>query len=618
MDTDPAAANHVNRLEHTSPSELAAQLPLLFEKLLGPDQEPRLMYSYVVSLRRVFSRERQGVENPESPSRGFSRFGRAALNAGLVPTMKSIIATVNQGNYFVLAIYYGIDTLTRLCNTGTLEQKRALAKQILEHDVLTVIYDRLENYPYFIVRIVASEFLATMSRGSDCFACCRACLAGPGQAEEEMNDPSRRWTTRHVWEGQRRMTIREAVHYAPRRFGILQENVFFGVMDLVAPLPVRKRTTVLEMVRKRPQILGQMLAIASETRPPWHPETQVYSIAAECFASLVNLPMDRVPGVPISVEGGIQREVDEEWAAALEVLRMVTTIPGWINKVYAMWDRVESEPWMAIQVLLDRITDHHNVKDPNALYHILRQRGTSRLSVLRAVVSLTYAPDSVPDFFVLAFLRVAYACSPKPVRLEDIPPTRDGLNTLNLSTERTQEVWRKPHWAATEDHNDPNYSSILYREEFAGPIAFLRLLLLLSERGLLSKIPSWSTVPSYNGDAIEPGVKKPSVSQLKQVTSPAVIRKFVSMSLKRAKELREVYGRKEVQEGKLGDARLSYACASELSVAIVAFLESPEAETELKSRFLDDAKKELVLCLGNAAEMSIRERKHRRDVRRDN
>ena len=55
--------------------------------------------------------------------------------------MKSVIGTANQGDYFVLAIYYGIDTLTRLCTTGTLAEKRILAKQVLEHDLLPIIYD---------------------------------------------------------------------------------------------------------------------------------------------------------------------------------------------------------------------------------------------------------------------------------------------------------------------------------------------------------------------------------------------------------------------------------------------------------------------------------------------
>ena len=208
------------------------------------------------------------------------------------------------------------------------------------------------------------------------------------------------------------------------------------------------------------------------------------------------------------------------------------------------------------------------------------------------------------------FLRVAYACSQKPPRIEDIPADEEDLNILNLPIERSQEIARKPHWVAMGNIYVPGYSSILYREEFAGPITFLRLLLLLSERDLLPKIPSWSTIPPYDGDAVERGIKKPSTSQLKQITSPVVIRKFISMSLKRVKELREVHGRKEVQAGKLGDATWSFACGSELSAAIVAFLESPGAAAELRTKFLDDAKKELVLCLGNAAEMSIREQQH--------
>lgn len=99
--------------------------------------------------------------------------------------------------------------------------------------------------------------------------------------------------------------------------------------------------------------------------------------------------------------------------------------------------------------------------------------------------------------------------------------------------------------------------SIICCEEFAGPIAFLRLLFLLSERGLLSRIPSWSTVPHYHGDGVGPSMKKPRLSQLKRMTSTAVIRKLVSMSLKRTKELREVHGRERVQAGKFGDARWS-------------------------------------------------------------
>ena len=77
----------------------------------------------------------------ESPGRGFSIFGQTALEAGLVPMIKSVIATGGQENHSVLAVYYGVDTLTRVCKTGTLEQKCTLAKEILERDLLPIIYD---------------------------------------------------------------------------------------------------------------------------------------------------------------------------------------------------------------------------------------------------------------------------------------------------------------------------------------------------------------------------------------------------------------------------------------------------------------------------------------------
>ena len=71
----------------------------------------------------------------------------------------------------------------------------------------------------------------------------------------------------------------------------------------------------------------------------------------------------------------------------------------------------------------------------------------------------------------------------------------------------------------------------------------------------------------------------------------------------------------EVQEGKLGEARRSYACASELPTVIVTFLESSKATTELKSRFLDDAKPGTRLLLGECGGNINEEALRRHQVR---
>jgi len=81
------------------------------------------------------------MEGDESLGRGFSRFGQTAVDAGLVPVIKSVVATADQENYSVLAVYYGINTLTQVWKTGTTEQRGSLAKEILEHDLLPIIYN---------------------------------------------------------------------------------------------------------------------------------------------------------------------------------------------------------------------------------------------------------------------------------------------------------------------------------------------------------------------------------------------------------------------------------------------------------------------------------------------
>lgn len=63
--------------------------------------------------------------------------------------MKSIIATTNQGDHDVLSIYYGIDALTGLYKTGTSDQRNTLSQRILQHEVLTIIYD-VRGVTYFV------------------------------------------------------------------------------------------------------------------------------------------------------------------------------------------------------------------------------------------------------------------------------------------------------------------------------------------------------------------------------------------------------------------------------------------------------------------------------------
>ena len=74
MELDSAAANEINRLDHTSLRELTTKLPLLFAKILDPDQEAQLVYSYVVSIHRgpLFLRHSKSMRPPSSRFEEFS------------------------------------------------------------------------------------------------------------------------------------------------------------------------------------------------------------------------------------------------------------------------------------------------------------------------------------------------------------------------------------------------------------------------------------------------------------------------------------------------------------------------------------------------------------------
>ena len=128
----------------------------------------------------------------------------------------------------------------------------------------------------------------------------------------------------------------------------------------------------------------------------------------------------------------------------------------------------------------------------------------------------------------------------------------------------------------------------------AAPIALLRLLAVLAERGLLEQIPTWNALP----DTCAPTT---SLAQVKQITSAPVISPLLPLVFKRIVTQRET-SRRNVNSTPLV-ARDDYRIAAELAAALVAFDSAVDGKWRGSMR---GAWKELVLSLGNAAEMSNR------------
>ena len=216
--------------------------------------------------------------------------------------------------------------------------------------------------------------------------------------------------------------------------------------------------------------------------------------------------------------------------------------------------------------------------------------------MLRLISAVTYL-DSVTDSELVSFLRVAYLASQGSLRKsrEKFVP-RNYRETCEHS-ERTTDAYRKTIWANVTDHpSDP--TCIIPAQAIAGPIALLRLLTVLAERGVLDKIPSWTSVPAGTSPDTE-------LRQVQQITSSEVIQKLLPLVVRRVGIARESV-REWVMSPKPGDghmARAHYLPPMELAASLLAF------NTATKGRWMDamrGAKKEMVLCLGNLAEMSLR------------
>jgi len=75
----------------------------------------------------------------------------------------------------------------------------------------------------------------------------------------------------------------------------------------------------------------------------------VDSVACEALALLFQSSLDVVLGVPVPPAAPWKANVDEEWAASVETLKIITSRPGWLKKVLAVWKKIDDEDWHSVK-----------------------------------------------------------------------------------------------------------------------------------------------------------------------------------------------------------------------------------------------------------------------------
>lgn len=208
----------------------------------------------------------------------------------------------------------------------------------------------------------------------------------------------------------------------------------------------------------------------------------------------------------------------------------------------------------------------------------------------------TYS-ENVKEADLLSFLRITYLAtqaSLAPAK-DDVDP--DSYDELLEALERAQNVFRAPMSVAhmsDEELCDHNATHNIPPQSIGAPTALLRLLTILSERGILDKVQSWTALP----EGCAPGT---DLRQVKQIMGRPVLKKLIPLVTKRMAHQREMI-RPSANESQW-HARAQYAEVARLGAAVLGLDRATGGRWRDSMRGL---KKELVLCLGNAAEMSIR------------
>jgi len=221
------------------------------------------------------------------------------------------------------------------------------------------------------------------------------------------------------------------------------------------------------------------------------------------------------------------------------------------------------------------------------------------------------AVEAISDYDLFALLRLCNTAS------RDVNTNIEQLSTnqqLQAYCESAFELCRKPLWA-TFTNDDVEYPLKVPPETLMGPTSFARILTLLAQRGLLDNIHRMTRLPEGGSAG-----SRTSLSKVKEIARQDNIRRFLILARKRVTARREE-GHSRFKSKELDYACLAYTTAAELAAALIAFDEATTGVTTngfdskyhgKYSQQLLGVRKELVLCLGNAAEMCLGLQKYER------
>ncbi|GJE85400.1 hypothetical protein PsYK624_014790 [Phanerochaete sordida] len=538
---------------------------------------------------------------------GWDVFMKTCIRAGIVEALLTLTQQPRAETPTMIAV--AIETLQQLVNMANAQERGELLDRAGACDALNMALHMMQSHDLCLDRYHGSRLVrmlcCDLGYGSklDAANCgailellCRHVLDGVDGYSKELADPSRAWQAeRMVLKHQ--MTPARATKYGKRWFGLTQELCLYSVQALLCRTPPVSREYVLDILRTSPELPDLLLDITVRPRPDSHPEVAIDELASEALALLVQFPLNAVPGLDLPLTGNPKQDFDREWQSALASLEAFTSRPSWVSKILAVWKKLDAEQYSQIERQLRRVeTEWYGVApEIYAIADIYGNRGRTRLHLLTVITGVTYLQNA-PTSQLISFLRLAYLATKTaaPVSREGKEP--EYYSDICEAGEWSAGVFRlsQPSAHIEEVGVTADASCQVPEAAVTASTTLLRLLAVLAQRGVLEAAAKWTELPSGTAEGTD-------LAQVQQILSAPVIQKILAVVARRAAFQRDKV-RKDVRSAPYS-ARSDYRKLAELAAAAVALDGATRGRFHAKVAAM---RKELVLCLGNTAEMSNR------------
>ncbi|GJE85396.1 hypothetical protein PsYK624_014750 [Phanerochaete sordida] len=585
---------------------LKEYLPRIVELLNAPELDGTWVETYTDHLGKNFA---QSAKRSRTRS-GWDPVMKASVEAGVFETMFSLVKHYHGGQNLGTTAISAIDCVVHLASKANDDQRLDLLSRAVKCDALNTCIHVLKVHELCMHRYAAGSMLRVLCTELGYVAeltpaktaaiieyLCRHALDETESYSIQFADPDKAWQAYRITTNAA-STPEEASDYGLRFFGLTQENCVWSVHGLLFPWPVPPRSHVFDIVRSRPAMLDLLLDIAMLPRPHWYPESIMQQIAGEIIAQMLQLPLGTVPGLEIPLDLEMKAALENEWQHVVLVANLLMKRPEWLPKLLKSWKRLDRERVADTRYLLHQVRpEWHGLEPPpEKLTAIYDRRGQMRVDLLSIIVTLTFA--DIRDVDLISLLRLTYEATKRasPISRDAEPTTLLDEEAIYGTLEWRIRVHRIPISIAPSEIPGTTCDATQQSPPPAvcAPLALLRILTLLAERGVLAQAQTWRALPA----GIAPGVH---LVHVHQILSDATIEATLNVLARRVAAQRES-GKMDVSTAPWA-ARAHYRQAAQLAGALLAF---DAAERGRWAHMLVGVRRELVLCLGNAAEMSNR------------